>query len=62
MSKRLPNFAWGGFTDGELAWYRINDEWGGRNIRLSPAIFATRSEARQQFNDVRKVHIAELRK
>lgn len=51
-------FAWGGFAEGNLVWRQIDDKFAGENLRMSPAIFKTRREAREQFEDVRRVRIS----
>lgn len=53
---------WGGFIEGKLSQGRIDDYFGGSNVRVAPAIFYTRREAREQYQDVRKIQIEEVRK
>ena len=48
---------YGGYTGGKLHWYEIDDGFGGRNWRMSPALFRGRQEALCQFEDVRPVEI-----
>lgn len=56
--------AWAGFSDGHLVWFEVDDGWGGFGTgrrRYEPQIFRTRKEAREQFQDVRKVRIVEVK-
>lgn len=46
---------WGGFIEGKLDIQWIDDGFGGENRRWVPALFLTNKEARQQYEDVRKV-------
>lgn len=46
---------WGGFSGGRLNIDTVNDYWGGDHQILRPAIFRTRREAREQYQDVRKL-------
>lgn len=46
---------WGGFVCGKLHMVNVNDFWGGSNRRETWALFRTRAEARQQYQDVRRV-------
>lgn len=53
--------AWGGFADGKLDVWEIDDGWGGfggSGSRRSPAIFTSRKVARQRFMDVRPIIIS----
>lgn len=55
-SKRL----WGGFRDGVLDIRHVDTGWGGfgkDGDRLMPAIFMTKREACEQYEDVRPVKI-----
>jgi hypothetical protein len=48
---------WAGFVNGRLQVDTIDDGWGGKNMRRTPALFTSRREARRQFHDVRRVEI-----
>lgn len=49
---------WGGFVMNDLHWQKVDDRWGdGIHERTAPAIFRTRKEAREQYEDVREVFI-----
>ena len=48
---------WGGFVDGCLHWQTVDDGFGGEHNRLAAALFITRKEAREQYQDVRRVEI-----
>ena len=50
---------WGGFREGKLDMREIDT---GCTMRMVPAIFYTRKEARQEYEDVRPVKIFEIRK
>lgn len=50
-----------GFVGGCLATLLLDDQFGGKNLRLAPAIFLTRKEARAQYQDVRKILICDVR-
>jgi hypothetical protein len=55
---------WGGFSEGHLHVDYVNDGWGGfdaEHLSLRPALFRTRKEAREQYCDVRKVIVTEVR-
>lgn len=60
-----PIIMWAGFTDGNLCMANVDDGWGGygegRRI-VHPCLFPTRRKAREQFRDVRRVEIRELKK
>lgn len=60
MAKIQMHF-WAGFVDGHLDMLRVDDGFGGygKTIRLSPALFRTRRQARAQYMDVRKVYVCE---
>lgn len=59
-SRTKSHVVWGGFTDGKLCWMPMDDRWGGvTRMTHKPALFSTRREAREQFEDVRKVVICE---
>jgi hypothetical protein len=51
---------WGGFVEGRLDKQHIDDGFGGSHIRYAPALFSSRREARQQYQDVRKIGLTEL--
>lgn len=53
--KKKTVHAWGGFVDGELYHEFANPDYGGQ---LLPAIYRTRTEALQAFQDVRLVEIS----
>lgn len=53
---------WGGFVANRLDTQRVNDGFGGENIRNAPALFANRKDARQQYQDVRPVLVQEIGK
>ena len=55
--------AWAGFSDGEVAWFEMDDGFGGfgNGLRQVPCLFRKRWEARAQFKDVRKVRIVEVK-
>jgi hypothetical protein len=48
---------WCGFMDGKPSLVNIDDKWGGANLRVTPAIFLTRKQAREQYCDVRKIEL-----
>jgi hypothetical protein len=50
---------YGGFCDGKLHWYYVDDGFGGSNWRRVPALFSHRQQARVQFEDVRRVVVVE---
>lgn len=52
---------WGGFTDGKIGLTLVDDFFDGKNLRDTPAIFLTRTEARKQYKDVRQVEIHEVK-
>jgi hypothetical protein len=56
----VAKMLWGGFCDDRLDLIRINDGFGGENIRFIPAVFNSRKEARRQYADVRKIELREL--
>lgn len=58
ISKRSRTM-WAGFVSNQYAQQRIDDQWSGKNIRVAMALFYTRKEARQQYQDVRKVTVRE---
>ena len=60
MASEVKLTVWAGFSAGELAFFVVNDMFGGGNFRRTPAIFLTRSEARNQFADVRRIEIREV--
>lgn len=51
---------WGGFAEGKLDMRRMNDGFGGTNFRHAPALFTSRQDARQQYEDVRRIGLTEL--
>lgn len=68
MGKIKTIRAWGGFCDGKLFWMAVDTGFGGYRderpdgcMRLMPALFRTRTEAREQFQDVRRVIIQDPR-
>lgn len=53
---------WGGFSDGTLCFLSMDDRWGGEeHFTKKPALYRTRREAREQFEDVRRVEIREIK-
>ena len=46
---------WAGFSGGKLHTDVVNDFFGGDHHSHRPALFLTRREAREQYEDVRKV-------
>lgn len=54
---------WAGFIGDRIVIDRRDTGWGGYGndgFREAPALFVTRREAREQFEDVRKVEIREV--
>lgn len=49
--------AWGGFLNGKLDVREMDDGWGGGNRRKAFAIFRNRKDAREQYQDVRRIEI-----
>lgn len=62
MRSKRKRIMWGGFINGQLSQGRIDDYFGGSHVRVAPAIFYTRREARNQYQDVRKIQIQEVSK
>jgi hypothetical protein len=57
-----PVKAWGGFSDGKLHWFTSPEHFQGEYMTTRPAIYPSRKQARQQYEDVRKIEIREVRK
>ena len=56
-----PQTFWGGFSEGRLHVDVVDDFFGGSHHIMRPAIFRTRKEAREQYQDTRKVIIVEAK-
>ncbi len=54
--------AWGGFCDDRLDCIDVDTGFGKGNFADMPAIFRTRKEARERYQDVRRVEIRQTRK
>lgn len=52
---------WAGFSGGKLFIDTIDDAWTNRHHRKSPFLFTTRKQAREQFQDVRRVRVSEVK-
>lgn len=59
---KKKTLAWAGFCDGNLHFTMCDDQWGGKNIRLMPSIFKSKKAAQEQYQDVRRVEIREVRR
>lgn len=57
----MPQF-WAGFVNGKIDVPRVNDGFGGANRRRCPALFTNRQQAREQYQDVRKVEVRTVSK
>lgn len=59
--KKFRRIAWGGFVDGKLHAVLIDSGFGGFGQQKHPAlaVFLTRTEARKQYQDVRKIEISD---
>lgn len=54
-AKVKPVKAWGGFSDGKLDWYVADQNFAWE--ATLPAIFRSRAEARERYEDYRRVTI-----
>jgi len=55
---KLPRRMWGGFCNDRLDFRLMDDEWGGENYRMIPALFTSYEDAREQYEDVRQVWVS----
>lgn len=64
MGKKFKKKFWGGFVDNKLHVHQMDTGFGGigsgSGLRQIPAIFTNWKSARQQYQDVRSIEIAEL--
>jgi hypothetical protein len=58
---RKSETAWGGFVNDRLGVRKVDDYWGGSNVRDAFAIFRTKAEAREQYEDVRRIVISQAK-
>jgi len=60
LVKRYQRHLWGGFVGGKLDIRFVNTKFVGQCIVAMPAIYRNRSQARAEYEDVRRVSIKEL--
>ncbi len=54
---------YGGFMDGKLDTMMVDTQWGGagNGMVVVPAVFASKAEAKKQYEDVRPVAISTVK-
>jgi len=59
MAEKLIRQFWGGFVDGKLDLMHVDTGFGGfgtDGYRKVPALFLSRAQAKEQYQDVRRVN------
>lgn len=56
----MRKYYWAGFESGKIAYVLCDQRFSSYPSAFMPAIFRTKREAKEQFEDVRKVEIKEL--
>ena len=59
LAKPPVRYAWAGIVDGEIHFFAVSNEYGEH---VQPAIFATREQARREYQHVERVRVSVVRK